>query len=239
MQETNAKIAAEAKDFAVRHAQRSKQAAEQLKCSRAESAMKLLDQQSKMDQTIREGKRVAETARQLMEQKREEITEERITMIRNAFECDSRAGRQVVSGFSGKMQRLPSTIDQFEAKMVMYTSSPNIPVTFNSKFSPNKLLSSDGSPVSSRPSTSNSSRSFMNPKLWASVVSACTSPENSRPSTSSSQISPDFKSPPSLSASPIQSFNASVTKSKAKPPSFDTVSLFPGITAASSSAHLK
>ena len=52
MQETNAKIAAEAKDFAARHAQRSKQAAEQLKCSRAESAMKLLDQQSKMDQTI-------------------------------------------------------------------------------------------------------------------------------------------------------------------------------------------
>ncbi len=239
LQETHAKIAAEVKYSAARQAQRSKLAAEQLKSGRAESAMKFLEEQLKMDQTIREGKRVAETARQLMEHKREEITEERITMIRNAFASDSRAGRQVVCGFSGKMQRLPSTIDQFEAKMVMYTASPNIPVVLNSKSSPNKLLSSDGSPLSSRPSTSNSSPSFMNPKLWVSVVSACTSPENSRPSTSSTRMSPDFKTPPSLSASPIQSFSASVIKSTAKSPAFETASLLPAITASSSSLHLK
>ncbi len=204
--------------------------------------MKFLDDQSKTEQIIQEGKRVAEAAKQLMEQKREEVTEERISVIRNAFYSDSRAGRKVVNGFSGKMQRLPSTIDQFEAKMALYTSSPVGLSPLRSPISsPSKQLSSDGSPTGSRPSTSNSNRSFMHPKLWSSVVRACsspTSPDNSRPSTSYSQVSPNGILPSPQPVSPMQSFAASVKKAQSRSPSFEHVSLFPEISAAAAAGYL-
>lgn len=186
--------------------------------------MKLLEEQMKTDHIIHEGKRVAELSKQIMEQKREEITEERIAVIRNAFNSDSRAGKQVVCGFSGKMQRLPSTIDQFESKITLYAS----PVS-----SPNKQQL-NGSPLSTRPSTPNSGQSFMHPKLWASVVSARSSPENSRPSTSQSAKSPSF-----MPISPMQSFTASVKKAQPRSPSLDRVSLFPGISPSSANGCMK
>ncbi len=212
------------------------------KTNRAESAMKFLDEQSKMEQIIQEGKRVADVAKQLMEQKREDVTEERISVIRNAFDSDSRAGRKVVNGFSGKMQRLPSTIDQFEAKMALYTASSVVLNPLRSPISsPSKQLSLDGSPTGSRPSTSNSNRSFMHPKLWSSVIRACsspTSPNNSRPSTSHSQLSPNGILSSPQPASPLQSFSASVKKAQPRSPSFEHVSLFPEISAAAAAAHL-
>jgi hypothetical protein len=224
LQDLNDKVAAEAKESAARQALRSKQASEQAKSSKAETAMKLLEDQMKMDHIIREAKKVAESSKQLMEQKREEITEERMAVIRHAFECDSRAGKQVVCGFSGKMQRLPSSIDQFEAKMTLYASPVSSP----------KKQQLNGSPLSTRPSTPNSSQSFMSPKLWASVVSARCSPENSRPSTSQST-----QSPSSLAISPIQSFTASVKKGQPRSPSLDRVSLFPGISPSTAGAYFK
>ncbi len=214
----NDKVAAEAKESAARQALRSKQASEQLKSSKAETAMKLLDEQMKTDLIIHEGKKVAELSKQIMEQRREEITEERIATIRSAFDSDCKAGKQVVSGFSGKMQRLPSTIDQFEAKMALYTSPASPP-------NKHQYGGNSGSPLSSRPSTANSGHSFMHPKLWASVVSARSSPENSRPSTSQSA-----KSPLSAPVSPMQHISASVKKAQPRSPSFDRVSLFPGIS---------
>jgi hypothetical protein len=224
LQDLNDKIANEAKEYAQRQALRNKQAADQLKSNKAEAAVKSLEEQMKMDHMIYEGKKVAEFSKQMMEQKREEITEERIAVIRSAFDADSRAGKQVVCGFSGKMQRLPSTMDQFDVKMTLYTS----PVS-----SPNKQLATS-SPLGTRPSTPNSGQSFMHPKLWASVVSARCSPENSRPSTSQSA-----KSPTSLTMSPMQSFTATVTKAKPRSPSLDRVSLFPGINTAAAGGYLK
>ena len=248
MQELNERKTMEAKDLADRQALRKQQVAEHSKSNRAESAIKFMDEQSKVEQAIQEGKRVAEIARHAMEQKREEITGDRISVIRNAFDSDSRAGRKVVCGFSGKMQRLPSTIDQFEAKMVLYTSSPVAMSPIRSPISsPNKQLSMDCSPPSSRPSTSNSNASFMHPKLWSSVVKACSIPsslENSRPSTSQSQMSPNGTNGANTTTpllSPVQSFSASVTKVKQRPPSLtslDRISLFPGINAAAGAAYL-
>jgi hypothetical protein len=228
MQELNARAAAERKSAAARQMLQRKQASEAAKANRMESAMKLMEEQAKVDQTIQEGKRVAECAKQRMEQKRGEIIEEKITMIRDAFESDARAGRKIVSGFSGKMQRLPSSMEQMQETLSLYTSSPNALSPSRSPISsPNKQLSVASSTPNSRPSTSHSHRSIMHPKLWASVVTARSSPDNSRPSTSHSQMSPT-----SQPASPIQSFSASVTKIKQRSPSADHVSLFPGIKAA-------
>jgi hypothetical protein len=241
MQELNDKIAAEKKATAARQVLRTMQSAEASKTNRMESAIKMIEDQTKVDQTIQEGKRVAEHSKQQMEQKRGEIIEEKVAMIRNAFESDSRAGRKIVCGFSGKMQRLPSTMDQMETTMSLYTSNPNaLSPSRSPVLLPNKQLSAASSVSNSRPSTSHSHRSIMHPKLWASVVSARSSPENSRPSTSNSQMSPNGRSPSSLPASPMQfmmpvspmSISASVTKIKPRSPSADQVSLFPGINAA-------
>jgi hypothetical protein len=237
--------AAEAKACATRQILRDKHAAENSKTSKAESALKFQEDQSKVEQIIQEAKRVAVVARQGMEQKRGEIVEEKVASIRNAFHSDSKTGRKIVCGFSGKMQRLPSTIEQFESSLVLYASSPTALSPSPSVPSSSAHFSQNHSSSSSQQGTPHSTRSFMHPKLWSSVVSACSSPENSRPSTSQSLITTQSKSPTIFPVSPTQGFSANVVQSKPRSPSLvknaalNHISLFPGINANSAPTHSK